>query len=175
MSPDVLENLAETLASADISAEQIRFITDGNISTAREPTQSMKEYINNDGYEAAYKLNTLTVSEDGYYVFQINIPEDFVGMNVSDIKIYALKNSDFNASFFALVNGILNYGEITNMFGVKIDTLPEKVLAVGFLQASTPFSVYLAKILIAVMAGGCESGLGISGLILAAVFFLKKR
>ena len=68
----------------------------------------MKQYINDDGYEPAYKLNTLTVSEDGYYVFLVNIPDEFVGKSINDIRIYALKNADFAASIPGLVNGLLN-------------------------------------------------------------------
>ena len=174
-SEDVMENLA-SLVSTDTSA--LHLITQENISSPQEPTQTIKQYIHDDGYEAAYKLNTLTVSEDGYYVFLVNIPDEFVGKKVSDIKIYALKNADFASSFFGLINGVLNYGEITNLLGVKIDTLEKQVLAVGILQAGTPFSVYLAKILLALLAGGCNSGIGVMpGIFMLALIslpFLRK-
>ena len=160
-SRDVLERLAELVS---IDASRIQLITQDNISSPTEPTQSMKDYIKNDGYEAAYKFNTLNVSADGYYVFLVNVPDELVGTKVSDVKLYALRNADFASSFFSLINGVLNYGELTNLLGVKIDTLEKQVLAVGFLQAGTPFSVYLAKIILALLAGGCDSGLGFAAL-----------
>ena len=171
-SSDVLDNIA-ALVSTD--ASHLHLITQENISSPSEPTQTMREYIKNDGYEAAYKFNTLTVSEDGYYVFLVNIPDELVGKSVNDIRLYALKNADFASSFYSLINGILNYGEITNLFGVKIDTLEKQVLAVGFLQAGTPFSVYLAKIIVALLAGGCSlAGAGITVLLLAGMFFRRR-
>ena len=166
-----------SLVSTDTSA--LHLITQENISSPQEPTQTMKQYIHDDGYEAAYKLNTLTVSEDGYYVFLVNIPDEFVGKKISDIKIYALKNADFAGSFFGLINGVLNYGEVTNLLGLKIDTLEKQVLAIGILQAGTPFSVYIGKILLMLLAGGCTSGIGFIPGILTIAFipllFLRKR
>ena len=105
LSADTLDKIA-SLVSTDASA--LHLITQENISSPQEPTQTMKQYINDDGYEPAYKLNTLTVSEDGYYVFLVNIPDEFVGKSINDIRIYALKNADFAASIPGLVNGLLN-------------------------------------------------------------------
>lgn len=95
LSQDVMNRLASLVS---IDASELHLITQENISSPKEPTQSMKQYIHDDGYEAAYKLNTLTVSNDGYYVFAVNIPDELVGMKVSDVKLYALKNSDFASS-----------------------------------------------------------------------------
>lgn len=174
LSDDVLENLAELM---NIDKSEIKFITQENISSPKDPTDSMKKYMHDDSHNAAYKLNTLTVNEDGYYVFLVNIPEEFIGKKVSSIKIYALKDSDFRAAFYSLVNGILNYGEITNLLGVKIDTLEGKVLTIGFLQAGTSFSMYLAKLILMLLAGGCNTGiyLAVPALILIAVFKFSRR
>ena len=176
-STDILARLA-ALVSTDASS--IHLISYDNITEPQEPTQSMKDYMKNDGYEAAYKFNTVTVSNDGYYVFMINVPDELVGTKISDIRIYAMNSANVsgskaNASFMSLINGLLNYGELTNLFGVKIDTLEKQILAVGFLQAGTPFSVYLAKILIALLAGGCESGLGIAALCVLCFSLLRLR
>ena len=170
---DVLENLAELVS---IDKSQVKLITQENISSPQEPTQNTKKYIHDDGYEATYKLNTLTVSEDGYYVFLVNIPDEFVGKKVSDIKLYAMENKDnaeVSPSFVSIINGILNYGEITNLLGIKIDTLEGQMLAIGFLQAGTPFSVYLAKILLAILAGGCNSFFGFIALGAIALTVLR--
>ena len=127
----------------------------------------MIQYMKDDGYEPKYNLNVLTVSEDGYYVYLVNVPEGFVGKKVSEVKMYALGQKDFagsslKSSFFGLMNGILNYGELTNLTGHKIDSLPAKVLAIGILQAGQPFSVFLAKLLVSIFTGtsGCVTGMG---------------
>ena len=175
LSSTTLQNLA-SLVSIDPSA--LNMITQENISAPSDPAQSMKDYMQSDGYDAAYALNTLTVNEDGYYVFMVNIPDELVGKKVSGIKIYALKNADFASAFYGLLNGVLNYGEVTNLLGVKIDTLEKQVLAVGLLQAGTPFSMYLAKLIIALLAGGCSlSGTGVfmlCAVCLAGIFFVKR-
>jgi len=176
-SEDVLQNIAD-LVSADIESidkSQINYITWENISSPQEPTPAMRQQITDDGYEPAYKLNTLTVSDDGYYVFLVNIPEEFVGKSISDIRIYALKNTDITASIPGVVTGLLNFTEITNLAGIKIDTLEGQVLAVAVLQAGTPFSVYLTKILLMLLAGGCDAGLGIAGLCVFGLIVLKLR
>ena len=48
---------------------------------------------------------------------------------------------------------------------------------VGFLNAGTPFSVYLTKILLALLMGGCDAGLGVCGLAVAVTLmvFIRKR
>ena len=56
-----------------------------------------------------------------------------------------------------LVFGVMNALEV-DMFGLKLDTVGEKLVAIAFLQAGTPFSVYLGKLLIMLLLGGCETG-----------------
>ena len=177
LSDDVLENLASIMSSRDVSSKDIHFITQDNLSSPAEPSDAMKNYMRNDGYNAAYKFNTVTVSDDGCYVFLVNIPDEFIGVKVSEVKLYAINDSEISASFYSLINGVLNYGEITNLLGVKIDTLEKQVLAVGILQAGTPFSVYLAKILLALLAGGCDMGLGLAGfaVITSTLFIFRKH
>jgi len=69
----------------------------------------------------------------------------------------------------------LNFTEITNLPGLKIDTLEGQVLVAAVLQAGTPFSVYLTKILLMLLAGGCDAGLGIAGLCVFGLIVLKLR
>lgn len=153
---DIIRAVSPDFVSADLKQ-----ITDSNLSAPQAPTPSMMEYMRNDGYEPAYRFNTVTVNEDGYYVFAVNIPDELIGTSIDDVKMYALKNADFSdssakSSFFGLINGILNYGELTTMTGEKPQTLVGQMLAVGLLQGSQPFSLFIAKVLLALLAGGCS-------------------
>ena len=78
----------------------------------------------NDGFNPVTKLNTVTVDADGYYVMLVNVHDELVGLDISQIKMYALNPSDFSdssakSSFFGLINGILNYGELTELTGQR--------------------------------------------------------
>ena len=180
LTDDVIAKLA---ALVSIDKSQLKFITAANISAPQEPTQKMIDYMKNDGYEPAYKLNVLTVDENGYYVYLVNIPEEFVGKSVNDIKIYALGQKDFSSSsikdsFWSLINGLLNYGELTSLTGKKINSLPAKVLAIGMLQAGQPFSVFLAKLLVSILtgaSGGCVTGIGLFASMSAIAIFIRLR
>lgn len=185
LSPDVLENIAEALLSddiVDIDVSELKFITSDNIKPAQEPTDTMNQIMRDEGYQAAYKLNTLTVSDDGYYVFVVNVPAEFVGKSLRDMRVYAFENStgsnNVNNSFMGLVNGALNYLEITNLFGVKIDRLEAQVLAVGFLHATQPLCLYIARIIFALLTGGlgCNlTGTGAAALFAVCLIFIMCR
>ena len=167
LSDEVLENLVSLIDSID-NASQINYITHANLSQASEPTQSMREYIRNDGYNAAYKLNTVTVEKDGYYVFEVTIPAELVSQDINSVKMYALNNAEFSDSsarsaVLGIINGILNYGELTTLTGEKPKTLLGKMLAVGFLQGSQPFSMFLAKAIVAVLTGGAGGACSLTG------------
>ena len=174
LNDDVIARLA---ALVGISPSEVKFITAENISAPQPPTESMIQYMKNDGYEPKYNLNVLTVSEDGYYVFLVNVPKDFIGKKVNEVKIYALGQKDFadssvSASFFGLINGMLNYGELTNLSGRKINSLPAKILAIGMLKAGQPFSIFFAKkLLLALFTGGCVTGIGVFASIGCLAFF----
>ena len=83
------------------------------------------------------------------------------------------------------MNGFINSLEFTEITGIKIDTLPKKILAIGLLQAGQSFSVYLGKILLMLLAGGCASGASHTGMgmialagvliVLAGVKFSRRR
>ena len=181
-STDVLDNLVALIASID-KREDIHFITQENLSSAQEPTQSMREYMRKDGYDSQAKLNTVTVNSDGYYVMLVNIPDELIGLDISQLKMYALKPSDFSdssakSSFFGLINGILNYGELTTLTGQRAKTTLGKMLAIGLLQASQPFTMFLAKAIMALLGGGggCTlTGAGIAAMCALVVLFRRNR
>ena len=178
----LLEKVAETV---NVSVDQIRYITEENISEPLEPTQAMRDEMESRQNEVIGKLNTLTVSEDGYYVFKVVLSEDLYkqieGVSISQINVfmYALSDDELPeeaqvvASFLP---GLLNTWELLTLSGEKLEFGAREFLMVGFLNAGTPFSVYLTKILLALLAGGCDTGLGLAGLAaLTAAFFIFRR
>ena len=170
---DLLQKLADNVST---DRSNIRWLPADAIGTSEppEPTQSMKDKVAKDRYQFAAKLNTIKVSEDGYYVFQVTVSDDLVGMKVSDLKLYYAEDSDFTTSSvnrvklafgpMPIINGVTGGFEISNFFGVKLDTLPKQFLATMFLSASKSITVYIVKILIALLLGGCNVGFGIIGI-----------
>ena len=174
----LLEKIAET---TNHSVDVIRFITDDNISEPEEPTQAMIEEMQTQKSDIIGKLNTLTVSEDGYYVVKVVLSDDLYaqidGVSINDLKVYALyddgKTDQVNTSF---ITGLLNTWELLTLSGEKLEFGAREFLMVGFLNAGTPFSVYLTKILLMLLAGGCDVGFGLAGLGLAvAILFFRRR
>ena len=181
---DLLQKLADNVST---DRSNIQWLPADAIDTSEppEPTQSMRDQVAKDSYQFAAKLNAIKVSEDGYYAFQVTVSDDLVGMNVSNLKLYYADEDEFSGSsaslaFFGLmpaINGITGSLEVSNMLGVKLDTLPKQFLATMFLSASKSMTVYIVKILLALL-GGCNVGFGIAGGLIAsivAVKFFKKR
>ena len=174
ISPNVLKQIAKTI-SPDLEANDLKFITSEQIGTAVNPTKSIYEAIKKDSHEAVYKMNQLEVQEDGWYIFMVNVPKEYQGQSADNFKIYLADKNVFPtaaAQTASLVFGLLNAVEIDSL-GLSLKTMPAKFLAVAFLQASTPFSVFLGKLLLALLTG-CEVGLG-AGVIALLAFALFKR
>lgn len=182
LSDDVIEQIAENI---NVSPDQIKLLTSRDFSTATppEPTDEMKQKVNNDGYEFIAKLNTINVSEDGWYAFKVTVSDDLVGTKVSDLRLYYAEDGDFTISsasgqaraafgLMPLINGVTGGLEISNMFGVKLDTLPKQFLATMFLSASKSLTVYIVKILIALLTG-CNAGFGLMGAAIGAFLVWK--
>ena len=171
----------EGLTSTD--ERPILRLTSDLLDIPQEPTQAMKDAVKEDQHEFVYKLDTVNLIKDartGYYVFKINIPEEYVGKDASEFRLYAMNRRLANSSaarpaLFGLVNGLLNTAELTNLWGVKIDKLETQMLAVVLLQAGESFSMYLAKMLILLLAG-CDAGIGLgaAGLLALGGFGLAK-
>ena len=181
------ENLLEKIADAvNISADEIMFLTEENISDPQEPTQDMRSELASRQSEIVGKLNTLTVNQSGYYVFKVTLSDDLYeqikGISINELKAYALhddgrtESADIRASF---INGLASTWELLSLNGEKLEFGVKEFLMVGFLEASTPFSVYLTKLIIALLLGGCDSGLGIAGLAVmgfgAVCLILRKK
>ena len=178
LSPETLSNIASELS---ISEDTLKFLTPENLSPSLEPTRAITDAIKQDGYEPVYKLNTITVNDSGYYVFAVNIPDELADSPAEDVKLYLADRTILtgsSAKSSSLAYGLLNALELDSM-GVKFRTLPQKILAVAFLQAGQPFSVYLARIITAILSGGSSCMLtGAStaiSLSLCAVFLMLRK
>ena len=178
---DLLQKLAN---NASIDRSEIQWLSADVINTAEppEPTDKMRDTVKSDGYQFAAKLNTIKVSEDGYYAFMVTVSDDLVGTKVSDLKLYYAEPSDFLSSvngsvetafgLMPLINGVTGGLEVSNFLGVKLDTLPKQFLATMFLSASKSMTVYIVKILL-VLLGGCNVGFGIAGTFVVGVVAVK--
>ena len=177
LSQDTLEKVARAV-STDVS--QIHTLTSSNIADPQEPTQAMRDYAQSENVSFTGKLNTLSVDERGYYVFKITLTnelfEQVKGQKVSDFKFYGLHDSEAQVSA-SFINGLLGTWEVLTMNGDAFDSFGVKeFLMVGFLDAGTPFSVYLTKIILALLAGGCSSGIFAGGFaVLALTVLLFKK
>ncbi|MBR0079100.1 MAG: hypothetical protein IJP69_01865 [Synergistaceae bacterium] len=168
LSDDIIQKLADNIS---VDRSEIKLLTSRDFTTANppEPTQAMREQVKNDNYEFMAKLNTITVSEDGYYVFAVTVSDDLVGTKVSDLRLFYAESSDFTGSslkasfgLMGVLNGVTGGFEVSNFLGVKLDTVPKQFLATMFLSASKSITVYILKILL--FLAGCNAGFGILGL-----------
>ena len=181
----LIENVAEVM---NVSEDAIKFITEENISEPQEPTRTIRTTLSAKNETIIGKLNTLTVSEDGYYVFKVTLSDDLYeqikGVSINDLRAYALydngeddpesETAQVRASF---IIGLLNTWELLTLSGEKLKFSAQTFLMVGILNAGTPMSVYLAKILL-LLLGGCNTGAGIAGLIavgVSAIYFIRRR
>ncbi|MBR1486810.1 MAG: hypothetical protein IJ597_06105 [Synergistaceae bacterium] len=179
---DLLKILADNV---NTERSNIQWLPADAITTSEppEPTQAMRDKVASDSAQFVAKLNTIKVSEDGYYAFQVTVSDDLVGTNVSELRLYYAEDSDFTTSsandvrlafgLMPIINGVTGALEVSDFFGVKLDTLPKKFLATMFLTSSKSLTVYIVKILIALFTGGCV--IGGSGLVFAAGYFLIRK
>ena len=173
--------LAKVAAAVSVDVSQINVLTAENITEPQEPTQSMRDYSNSDNTSFTGKLNTLTVDAEGWYVFKVSLSEELwekvKDQSTSGYKFYALNDSDAEVSAAVLpLNGIAATWEIFTLNGEKLKQFGLKeFLMVGFLNAGKPLSVYIAKILLMLLAGGCNIGISTISLLSAIFFALKIR
>ena len=189
---DVIAKTLNDTWSTDISPEEILFITEENIlGEAVEPTQTLKDEAKSDNNELVGKLSTLSVDESGYYAFKVILSDDLYesvkDTRVENLNIYyiqydegeyvpiamAASDGKIKVSF---ITGLLNTFELLTMSGEKMQFGMKKFLMVGFLNAGKPMSLYIAKLILALLLGGCNTGIvpAIS-LALLGVIVLKHR
>ena len=185
LSPDVIARLAQNIS---VDTSEIILLTSSDFTTSDppEPTQAMWQEVASQNGKFIAKLNTINVSKDGWYVFMVTVSDDIVGTSISDLRLFGAEDSDFAASFKAsfgflsLFNGITGMYEVSNLFGLKLDTLEKQVLVTMLLSAGKSLTTYFVKILLMLLAGCNSAGIGIGAVfviagIIAVKFFRKKR
>lgn len=175
LEPQIIDRIAQTLS---VDASQIHILSESNITAPQEPTQAMIDYVKSDGHEITGKLSTISADVQGYYVFKVTLTDELYALvkdkNTSDFKFYALSDESSPQVSASILNGLLGTWEVLSMTGEKLDTFgAREFLMVCMLEASKPLSLYIAKILLMLLAGGCNHGFGI--LILAGLAALSFR
>ena len=184
--PKVIQNiiannvLPPDILSRDITSADIRTFSDMDIvADPEEPTQAMMDAVRQDGYKIAAKLNTIQVHESGFYVFKVTLSEqsfaELEGVSVKDTRVYALNDSEVEI-MPSFIMGLLNTFELLTMSGEKMDKIGvREFLLIGLLDSSQPLSLYLAKILLMLLLGGCGFGWGLPAVlsVLSAVMYGK--
>ena len=169
---DVAQSIADELG---IASSDLKYLTRANFGLPVEATEAMKIYVKSDDHEIIADLPTISVDEEGIYVVPMTLSYDVWEMlkdqDISEYKFYALNDSDLGSGQMrtAFINGLLGTWEIFSMTGEKLEKFGvREFLMVGFLEAGKPFSLYLGKLLLALLMGGCTSGF--AGATLVVVF-----
>ncbi len=178
LSTSTLQNIVNNVDGIN-AVNEINYISSVNIGQTSDPTDEMTQAVQSDSHEIIGALNALSVDKTGWYVMKISLSDELFaevqGMKTSDLKMYAIPaaNSQVNAS---VINGIMNTWELLSLTGEKIDTIGvRELLMVGVLEAGQSFSMFLAKLLIAILAGGCTTGFTFAALFITATLFLRKH
>ena len=181
LSPDVITRLAQNI-SIDPSELILLTSADFDPSDPPEPTQAMRQEVSSQNGQFLAKLNTIKVNKDGWYVFKVTVSDDIKGMSVNDLKLFEAEGSDFTSSFgmMSIFNGVTGMYEVTNLFGLKVDTVEKQILVTMLLSAGKSITTYFVKILLMLLAGGCSAGIGIGAVfvvagIIATKIFKRRR
>ena len=190
------DNLREVIAEEiSVEPEQVKFITDNNLSTAQEPSQEIEDIAGNDSYKIIGNMTTVkNLDEAAYYVFKVELSNslfrEIEGLNVDDVRIYGFTenaaDAEARSSMIFMLNGIMNTVELLTLSGKRFDKFSSReFLMVGFLDSSQPFTMYMAKVVKAVVSaltgggsgGGCSAGTGIIEVsaVLSFIFRRKRR
>lgn len=165
LDPDAAQKIADDLGLK--SVKDLKYLSRSYIGEPKDPTPEMKAYVRSDNHEIIADLFTVSVDEDGAYYTMYTLPDDVweavKGQKVSSYKFYGLNNSDESntlsadvKSSFSIIYGLINAYEIT---GGRMEFFSvQTFILAGFLQAGTPLSVYLGKLLLLLLAG-CNGGI----------------
>ncbi|MBQ7155992.1 MAG: SYNERG-CTERM sorting domain-containing protein [Synergistaceae bacterium] len=179
MDPGAAQRIADDLG---IRLDELKYLSRANIGRPVPPTEAMRQYVSDDNHEIVINLPTVSVDEKGMYMIPITLSDDefelVKGMSVSDYKTYALHDSELGDGQMrpAFINGLLGTWEIYSLTGEKLESFGVKeFLLVGILDAGNPFSLYLGKLLLALLMGGCNSGFFAGGIVLIVAILALRR
>ena len=178
--------LAQIIADeVGIDVSELKFLSRANIGDPVPPTQDMIAYVKSDDHEIIDGINTISVDQGGWYAFKVRLSDtiwdEVQGRQISDYKFYGLNDdrSEVSASF---ITGLINTWELFTLTGNKMNSFGvREFVMVVLLNAGRPLSLYLAKLLIMLLLGGCNTGVTASVMITAviagviALRFTKKR
>ena len=160
---EIAQRIADELG---VASSDLKFLTRANIGKPIEPTDAMKKYVASDDHEIIINLPTVSVDEAGIYIVPVTLSGDMwemvQGQSIADYKFYALNDSDLGKNQMrpVFINGFAGTWEVFTLSGEKMDSFGmREFLMVGFLEASKPFSLYLARLIIMLLLGGCNSGI----------------
>lgn len=159
--PEIAQLIADDLG---IPVEKLRYISRTHIGNPEDPTEDMKDYVKNDGYEIMTGLYTVSMDEEGGYYTRYTLPDDIweqvKDKEVSSFRFYELNDdgaSEDTLKSSSIIFGLINAYEVS---GGRLEIFDTKtIILAGLLQASTPFSVFIGKLLLALLAGGCSTGI----------------
>ena len=188
-SRDILREKISEIKS--VRTDEILFIEEENIYPAQEPPAIVVEQSKNDNANILAKFNTLSVDISGLYVFHVILSDDVAkeieSVDIDKLRIYAaeFESTDVFPAVYqasdgqvktAFLYGLLNTFEVLTMSGEKLKFGAKEFLMVGFLNASKPLSLYIGKILLALLMGGCNSGFGVAVLaLIVGGFFISQK
>lgn len=170
--------LSRDIFSRRIVSSDIKTFTSRDIIAGpEEPTQAMIDAVRQDGYQITAKLNTIQVSESGFYIFKVNLSEqafnELRGAKANEVRAYALNDSEANVRL-SFITGLINTFELLTMSGEKMTSIGvREFLLIGLLESSKPLSVYLAKIIIMLLMGGCSLNKGIIAVIAVSAVMIR--
>ena len=140
------------LVSRDTTLPILR-LEERHIGDPEEATEEVRQEAARNNYELAYKLNAISVDVTGYYVFEVNLPDEFTGMSTEEWRLMIVNQAKAQVSAAA---DPFTYFEVVRILGD--DSAVNKALAMVLAQAGQSATMYLLKIIIALLLGGCETG-----------------
>lgn len=177
ISPDTTQKLRspelEVKASETISAESLDIV--GSLGVVHD--------IKEDELKDAQ-------GRDYWYTLKVELNDDmFNKLDQTSMDHFAVVAEDYVASDASVKSSLLLYGvlntiELLTLKGEKINDIKfgfREFLMIGLLGGSTPFTIFLAKLIpglgslvAAVLGGGCNTAFGAGISALAIVLFLRK-
>ena len=84
-------------------------------------------------------------------MFEITLPDEYVGIPLEELKLMVSEQPQMSSAGFSAAADPFIYLEVTQLTG-------NKVLGVVLATAGQSFSMFLCKLITAILLGGCEAG-----------------
>ena len=192
---ELIKNISNAMG---IDPSRIKFFTDENITpdtTLQLKGESFEfrpaETVSRESFDVVGSLGIIhDIKEPGYYyTLKVSLNDDmFNKLNGESMDIVSVITEEYNANASVkssiLLYGVLNTIELLTLKGEKISDIKfgfREFLMIGLLGGSTPFTIFLAKLIpglgslvAAVFGGGCNVAFGAGISALAVVLFLRR-